>query len=246
MLIPPHDRARLANERAFQERVLAALEKPRRGRVLSLLNSPIFIWIMSLLVVTGGSFYYGSLKQCIAESKQLIRSYRDIRSEINLRQMSIGARLFSAHTLADVRSAASNVGFDNADFRDRRLDQLIIRLKTMPVTIASSSGALNPEKGFEDLMQSTAGMDRFQLLTFGQFSETFSPTDLRSIQAFGYAMYLDAALKWIADIPVLTTIDCRLANVVKISFGGEPQTVGMKRVSFLEFQEARDSTLHNR
>lgn len=243
----PDERARQVRDRAFQDRVLAALEKRRRSRTLTILNSPIFLWIMSLLVITCGSAYYSNFKECIGNSKQLIRSYRDIRSEIISRQMSIGAKLLFAHTVADARAAVLNVGSDNGDFRNQRLDELMIRLETMPIRNAIADSGMNPLttslRSYDETIRSTPALAKFAPLTFGQFPVSLSPADLSSLQVFGYAMFRRAVLEAVNDVPILTTIDCGGRNIFKMLLGGEPQTVRMTRVSFLEFQKARDLLL---
>ncbi|MGY4450713.1 hypothetical protein ACVWZR_005373 [Bradyrhizobium sp. i1.3.1] len=44
----------------FKKRVLAALDKPKKSRLVSILNSGFFLWFLTLCVVTAGGSYLTS------------------------------------------------------------------------------------------------------------------------------------------------------------------------------------------
>ena len=47
---------RQKREREFQQRVLAALEKPKSHRIIRVINAPFFLWLLTVILVTGGRF----------------------------------------------------------------------------------------------------------------------------------------------------------------------------------------------
>jgi hypothetical protein len=243
MIIPPSERAKLARHREFQSRVLAALEKPKRGRMTFILSNLICPALVALLISFGG-LYYASAKQCIADSKQLVRDYGHVRDEVRWRRTKIAENLLLSQTLKDARARLLNVGYDDADFRDRSFVDLLIRMRALSLKIDFSGSRPNPTadsvRSLDDLIQSEPTFVKFQTLVDGGFPESLSPSDQPALQAFGYAMFLKAAFEKIGDFPILTTFDCGPHNVVKIMLGGEPQTVRMSQVTFLEFQKARD------
>ena len=199
---------------------------------------------MSLLIITGGGAYFTNFKACVADSKQLIQTYHDVRSEIAWRRMTVGSRLVFAQTLSAARSAVLNIGSENAEFKDRPLDQLLIQLQSMPIRIVATDGLTpldNALNSYDRLMGSTPALNKFQSLTFGQIPEALSPADLPSLQLIGYAMYQKSLFDTIYDIPTLETINCGPRNVVKILLGGNPQTVQITRMTFLQFEKMRDA-----
>ena len=60
MLASPEDDRREARDSDFQARVLAVLERPKRKRVLLVINSPFFLWIMTAIFLTVGGSYYAT------------------------------------------------------------------------------------------------------------------------------------------------------------------------------------------
>jgi hypothetical protein len=48
---------RQRREREFQQRVLAAVEKPKTSRIFKIMNAPSFLWLLTALILTVGGAY---------------------------------------------------------------------------------------------------------------------------------------------------------------------------------------------
>jgi len=69
-------------DREFQARVLAALERPKKARVIAIINSGFFLWLISALFLTFGSAIYQARQTCTSESAARKENLRLVQEEI--------------------------------------------------------------------------------------------------------------------------------------------------------------------
>ena len=86
---------RQKRERNFQQRVLNAVEAPKRNRFLAVINSAFFLWCISALFLTVGGGYLTNHQQCVREADQLIERRSLLTQELYGRQLAF-SRCYSA------------------------------------------------------------------------------------------------------------------------------------------------------
>src|SRR5713226_8047836 len=97
--------------REFETRVLAALEKPKANRLVRLINSPAFLWLLSLLALTIGGGFLTGYQACNRDALQTIESYQRLAREVNLRR-----RLDFSNVPRDIQIPQSKVNFTPTEF----------------------------------------------------------------------------------------------------------------------------------
>jgi hypothetical protein len=76
---------RRKREREFQARMLASIEKPKPNRLLTLINAPISLWLLSAIALSFGAAVYQTRNQCSDKSEALIANQFRTRNEIDRR-----------------------------------------------------------------------------------------------------------------------------------------------------------------
>ncbi len=84
--MPASDFRRQRREREFQERVLEALEKPKKNRLIAVVNSGFFLWLLTAILVTLGGGYITNHQQCMRDADQIIARKNHLQQEILARQ----------------------------------------------------------------------------------------------------------------------------------------------------------------
>ena len=85
----------------FQQRVLAAVEKPKRNKLLAVINSPFFLWVMSVLLLSIGGSYVSNYKQCRDDAEKTIERRNHLSQELLVRLTAVSARVTEAKTLQE-------------------------------------------------------------------------------------------------------------------------------------------------
>ena len=91
---------------AAVDRVLAAVEKPKRGRLLAIINSSFFIWLMSVLLLTIGGSYITNHKQCLDDAEKIMDRRDHLRQEMYVRDFDYEHRVAEAKTFREAVSAS--------------------------------------------------------------------------------------------------------------------------------------------
>ena len=73
----------------FKNRVLAAIEKPKESKLVAVLNSGFFLWLLTLCVVTAGGAYLTSYQQCRKDAEEEIERSTRIQRELFQRELRI-------------------------------------------------------------------------------------------------------------------------------------------------------------
>lgn len=92
------------SDHIFRQRVLAAIEKPPKSRLLAIVNSSLFLWVLTLLVVTTGGTALTSYQQCVKEADEAIERNTRVQREIFQRELRIKQILLGASSVADMRT----------------------------------------------------------------------------------------------------------------------------------------------
>ena len=95
---------------AAVDRVLAAVERPKRGRLLAIINSSFFIWLMSVLLLTIGGSYITNHKQCLDDAEKIISRRDHLEQELHSRQADYHRHVTEAKTYQEAFSMLQDKG----------------------------------------------------------------------------------------------------------------------------------------
>ncbi|MGT2501230.1 hypothetical protein ACVOMS_11135 [Bradyrhizobium guangxiense] len=88
----------------FRTRILAALDKPKKSKLVAIINSGFFLWILTLAVVTSGGAYLTSYQQCRKDSEEQIERNTKIQRELFQRELRIREIIMTSPTVAEIRN----------------------------------------------------------------------------------------------------------------------------------------------
>ena len=86
----------------FKTRVLAAIEKPKKARLVAILNSGFFLWLLTLCVVSAGGAYLTSYQQCRKDADEE-RTNTKIQRELFQRELKIREIILASPTVAGMK-----------------------------------------------------------------------------------------------------------------------------------------------
>lgn len=115
---------RQKRDRAFQVRVLAAVEKPKRNRFLAIINAPIFLWLLSAIAISFLSIAYQTRQQCLQESGAMIMNQLRTQNEINERVDYFKRAVLSAKTAKELQDTLRKRKVRHEQFRTKTLFDL--------------------------------------------------------------------------------------------------------------------------
>lgn len=111
-------------DKEFQERLLAALAKPKPNCFLAVVNSAFFLWLLSALFL---SFIGASLttrQQCLSEAEKVSTNYDHIHAELKTRLYAVNQIVQAAGDTGEIRQKLTNLPWTYDDLRHRSLAEL--------------------------------------------------------------------------------------------------------------------------
>lgn len=220
--------------REFQARVLAALEKPKAKRWIVILNSPIIIWLLSVIVLTLGGGYYTTYRQCVADAQSIASAYRTIDYEIRYRQDSIIDVVLQAKTMDDVRRGLTNKFYYSSELKDKSISELMALDRAAYLRIDRSE--MNLPKSAKD----TDAFHRFTLVLQQQVPRDLTDADLLDLKKYAGSVEVEF-VDFIFRAAIATAYEprCNPLTVSSIALGGSPILVKARNVGLAE-RERRD------
>src|ERR1700682_67712 len=88
----------------FKKRILAALDKPKKSKLVSILNSGLFLWFLTLCVVAAGGAYLTSYQQCRKDAEEEIERNTRIQRELFQRELRIREIILTAPSVSEMRN----------------------------------------------------------------------------------------------------------------------------------------------
>ncbi|MEW6450044.1 MAG: hypothetical protein AB1490_05310 [Pseudomonadota bacterium] len=120
-----NDFQRQKRERGFQQQVLAALDKPKANRLLAILNSAFFLWIMTAIFLTVGGAFFTAAQQCSIEANKQADLYSDLTSQIIYRGSRIREMIEQASNIEAIKKNAGVLVREIPSLREKPLLHLI-------------------------------------------------------------------------------------------------------------------------
>jgi hypothetical protein len=111
-------------DRKIQERLLAALERPKKPLLIRLVNSAAFLWLSTLLLVTIGGGFLTNYQQCVRDADILSERHARIFRELNTRQRALAALIEISPTVEEIRAGVAKLPYTYSDLKERTLFDL--------------------------------------------------------------------------------------------------------------------------
>lgn len=169
----------MMSDHIFKRRVLAALEKPPKRKIFAVINSGLFLWFLTLLVVTAGGALLTSRQQCLKEADEAIERDTRVQREIFQRELKIKQIITAAPTIAEVRSQLSQPITYYPEFAGF----------PTPLLRESLFAFLQKVIGFKQLLAETKPLPRPEILRFysvasGQLPDGVTDADIPLLREF--------------------------------------------------------------
>jgi hypothetical protein len=119
-------RGRLTNRSDIRvtERLLRALAQPKKGLVISIVNSGLFLWILTAVFLTTGGSYISNRQACSTEADQIIDKRNRLALEMEKRRSAIAQGIAEARTVDEVRDILKSPPNIFPDLKNRTLLEL--------------------------------------------------------------------------------------------------------------------------
>jgi hypothetical protein len=102
-LVDEKARMKMIDDDVFKNRVLAAIEKPKKATLVAILNSGFFLWLLTLCVVSAGGAYLTSYQQCSKDAEEEIERNTKIQRELFQRELKIREIILASPTIAGMK-----------------------------------------------------------------------------------------------------------------------------------------------
>jgi len=96
-----------SNDDEFYRRVLLAVEKPPRSKLVAIINSGFFLWILTACVVSAGGAYLTSYQQCRKDADDAIERYTKVERELFQRELKIQGIILSNSSISAIKEKLS-------------------------------------------------------------------------------------------------------------------------------------------
>jgi hypothetical protein len=103
--------------------LLGPLETPKPSRVLAIINSAFFLWLLTAALVTAGGALIAGYQQCVREAEALGEMQTRLSDEIHFRHAYIFDLVKNAESTKDLEVALDKIPV--RDFKERPLPTLI-------------------------------------------------------------------------------------------------------------------------
>jgi hypothetical protein len=135
--MPPNDQ--WLQDRKFQERLLAALEGPKKHWFIRLVNSAAFLWLATLLLVIIGGGFLTNHQQCVREADLLLGRRDRIAQELLTRKEAIGALIQDSGSVEEIRSGLNKLPYAYIDLHGLTFLELDRELALIEALIDASA-----------------------------------------------------------------------------------------------------------
>ena len=222
----------------FQQRLLAAVENPERNRLLAVINSAFFLWVMSALLLSIGGSYITNHKQCLDDAEKVIERRSHLSQELLFRDGALADRIAKAKTLEEANQAGNTLllrpppaadqtkpGSIFTDLSERNYTEVQTEFETLTdrIKYAELPDSSIKERRLKSMVTSLDAEKMAQ-----EFQER-PPDEGRMLKFIQMNIGLDVARRTFEKVLDAVAYDfrpnCSVINVAKLTFGYRPPIV---------------------
>ncbi len=197
---------------------------------MAIINSPIFIWMLTVVVVTLGGAYYTTYRQCVADARQIVSISATYGVEIRHRQDEIANAIGEAATVVDLRKALEKKTYFISDLKDKTMIELQAAYRDAYLQIDRSGIDATPERA----LISSPLFARFGVIFSGYLPPTLSDADLPDLKKYAAIVSATNLAILLRELTTIYEIGCTPLNVVLIALGENPVLARAVAVIFSE------------
>lgn len=202
-------------DRDFQQRLLAAVEKPKPNRFFKFINAPLFLWALSVAFVTAGGSYFTERTECLRNAEDVAGRYAKISHELFVRRASINQIILKAGSVNDIRVGLGNLKALQPEYSSRMipdLDAEYLRLYAQ-IRFTTADPLADTLKALDPLM-SDEHFTRYNAINYGALLQSISDAELPAIKRFYERMNKDGDKIIIRNTHLSFSPSCSLATWV--------------------------------
>lgn len=155
MPLPQSEQERLEQEREFQARLLAALEKPPINRFFRVINSPSFLWAMTAIFIVLGSAYLNAYQSCVADANAVIDTYLKIEKELSERENYVRSAVNRAKNVVDIANSLHDCRSFYKEFKEHSSRELRYNFHQLQARVVISVGEAANRRALRTLEEAT-------------------------------------------------------------------------------------------
>jgi hypothetical protein len=230
-----------------QDEAAAKEQTPtKRGRIVRIINSPLFLLILGTLlttVLTFVGFYYHTYTQCVADSREFFGNYISLETELLYRQNEIVSQILNAKSVSELRKSVDQRKYVDPRFKD----QTTAEIHTLYLVQSEQVDESGINKSAENEFTSSKPYQRFSPVLYGYIDKTISDADLKDLQQFAAQFGALQIIQFFTRIRSVSEIDCIPRNIFVIMLGEKPVTIQRYDAgSFVEKERLRQRYLSGR
>jgi hypothetical protein len=213
-------------------------KKPQKMRWLVVINSPIVIWLLSVILITLGGGYYTAYRQCIGDGRLISLTYTTYKYEIVHRQNAIVKAISDATTIAVLRKALEEKIYFNSELKDKTFLELLSSYRAAYLRIDRSGIDHTAERTL-----TSSPLSRFTSVFVGSVPDTLKDSDLPELKLYALQVQYVNFLTSLNSLITVYEARCTPSNVVQIALGKSPILMRAVQGNFVE-REKSDERLN--
>lgn len=124
-------------EKLRNARLYGAMHQPKASRISAVLNSPLFLWVLTALFVTAAGSYFSQVQKCMSDADAAADKFDLLENERWKREYYFKHALATMKTFAEVREAKDRYMPSSSDFKsktawDLQVEQFHILRRAVP------------------------------------------------------------------------------------------------------------------
>ena len=221
-------------DREFQRRLLAALEKPKPNRLIAVVNSAVFLWLLSALLVTFGGTYFASHQACIQDGDRAVERWHRLTREISVRHEELLFVVASAKTISSIRDAIPKLPSVYFELRERTLFELTRERSLLSNEVDFSAVRLATVR----LPRREPSFDEWRFAPYGQIGLGILERDVKDellddgLRDYFVRILEDRKRDWERERYYLLEPRCTPAAIAKSWFGYRPKKIAARASAF--------------
>jgi hypothetical protein len=104
----------------------AASKANKKGRLVSIINSGLFLWTLTALLLTVGGSYFTKVQQCIVQSERVLERFTRLNNEIANRRNFIEELVNSSSQHSEIQSGLARLPTTYPEFKELSLLELVL------------------------------------------------------------------------------------------------------------------------
>lgn len=196
--------------------------KPQSNRTVRIINSPIFIWLLSALFLAFGGAYVTQYQQCSREADRLRNQYYHLAGEIYIRQERVAAAVEGAASIDDIKLALKSLPSLYADLKDRSLFELNREFRQIEARIERSPELQDfTRQALAETSYSFNEVTNYSRLSVGLLPRNITDADLAPLKDFIRRSSIAYENDRILSNFTKLSPRCSMVNVISFALNGE-------------------------